>query len=383
MSRTLLCFLSLILTFAEARIPGAYSGNILYSTAPETAIIPTYSRYLYNASSPQYINFTVYNNFDSGNMHMWVTGIDLVTGNVVMLLPNSTWYFPTVTKGSTGYAIGNFVAIPLPTMGNTINIPLPGYVGSARVFFADGAGLTFGAVPDGNGRPAIQQPTAGIIATDATYNINWGYMELSYGPTMTGNITTGTIAYVDISEVDFAGLPIGFTLYGCEFGALQVPGLQPDAVSEICSSIHALPPSNSSIPAAPWNSTCIVDSAGNPIRAVSPGDVGSSNFDTFWAKYVDEVYDYYTMNTLQLLDAYSVFLGNCTVIQSNLTCIGPTGYNRNFSRPSASDIYSCSTGPFQAQTNDSYAVGISVPILCAAFNRGTFLLPVGFSGVAR
>jgi len=307
---------------------------------------------------------------------MWVTGNVIPSGKVVMLLPNSTFYYPQVPTGSTGYVIGDFVAIPLPSMGNTITIPLPGYIGQARVFFAVGSGLKFGAVLDGKGNPAIQQPTAGIQPTDATYNINWGYGELSYGPTMTGNVTTGTIAYVDISEVDFAGLPVGFALYGCEYGVLQVPGLQPDGVSNICSSIHALPPSDSSIPAAPWNATCIIDSNGNPIRAVSPGDVGSSNFDSFWSEYVDEVYNYYTNNTLHLLDAYSVPLGNCTVIQDILNCTGPTGYNRGWSKPSATDIYSCATGPFQPQTGDLYAVGISSPILCAAFNRGTFLLPV-------
>lgn len=107
-----------------------------------------------------------------------------------MLLPNSTWYFPEVPEGVVGYQIDNSVAIPLPSIGNEINIPLPGYLSSARVFFADGI-LNFSAVLDGNGRPAVQQPTAGIKPTDPAYDVNWGYMELSYGPEQTGNVTTG------------------------------------------------------------------------------------------------------------------------------------------------------------------------------------------------
>jgi len=305
---------------------------------------------------------------------MWVTANDLDSGDVVMLLPNSTWYFPTIPAGVNGFAVDNFVAIPLPSIGNTINIPLPGYFSSGRVWFADGF-LSFYAVLDGNHRPAIQAPTAGIKPTDETYDLNWGYMELSYGPTMTGNVTTGTIVYVDISEVDFVGLPLGFALYGCEYGVQQVPGVLANGVVEMCSSINALPPPSDAIPAAPWNETCIIDSSGSPIRVVSPGDLNATRYNDFWNKYVDEVWTYYMTNNLALLNAYATPLSNCTVMETTDT-LNCTGFSRGFTRPTANDIYSCATGPFQLTGDDNYGVTIAVPILCAAFNRGTFLLPV-------
>jgi hypothetical protein len=179
MSRTLLCFLGFMLTGVLGRVPGAYSGNILTPIEPDPAIEPLVkynARYLYNQTSPKFINFTVYNNFNSPSMYMWVTGNRLDTGDVAFLLPNSTWFTPPVAQDANGNGIGydvsnSVVAIPLPAFGETLNLPLPGYIGSARVFFSVGMSLRFGAVLDGSTpkRPAIQQPTAG----SGTNNINW------------------------------------------------------------------------------------------------------------------------------------------------------------------------------------------------------------------
>jgi uncharacterized ParB-like nuclease family protein len=311
MARTVLCFISFMLTHVLGRVPGAYSGNTLTSIEPNPIIEPLVrynAKYVYNQTDPKFINFTIYNNFNSPNMYMWVTGNRLDTGNVAFLLPNSTFYTPAVAQDSNGngigYDVGNFVAIPLPAFGQTLNLPLPGYIGSCRIFFSVGLNLVFGAVLDGNKRPAIQQPTSGQTPTQ-----NWGYMELSYGPEGPANATTGEIIYVDISEVDFAGLPVGFALHGCENyqpQVQQVVGLNEDAVSNMCAEIKALPAPSISVPAAPWNETCVLDSAGNPLRVVSPGDVDTvppadSRFNAFWQAHVDEVWAYYETHTLTLL----------------------------------------------------------------------------------
>jgi hypothetical protein len=114
---------------------------------------------------------------------------------------------------------------------------------------------------------------------------------------------------VNISEVDFSGLPVGFALHGCDNfvpQVQQVVGLNADAIPDMCASINALPPPSASIPAAPWNETCILDSTGSPLRVVSAGHVdtqppAASRFDAFWKVYVDQVWKYYETNTLRLL----------------------------------------------------------------------------------
>lgn len=176
---------------------------------------------------------------------------------------------------------------------------------------------------------------------------------------------------MDVTEVDFTGLPVGFTLYGC--GTVeQVPGVYSNAVEEMCTALRD-PPNDPSIPYAPWNETCILNSTGSPIRVVAPGSIGNDRFDDYWAAYVDAVWEYYTINTLQLLGDYATPLANCTVVQDVLNC---TGFNRGFTRPTATDIFGCSTGPFEGLTTDNYDVLVGLPIVCAAFNRGTFLLSV-------
>lgn len=274
--------------------PGSYAGNILWSRDVGQARI---------AAPPQYLNFSIYNNLGDGNINMYVTGNDAASGDVVMLQPNGSFYFPNATQQDGVVPITGDVTIPVGGLGSVLNVPLPGYLESARIWFSNGT-LNFYVVMDGETPPrlGIVQPVAGLNPNDATYNLNWGYMELSYGPD-----STGSIIYVDISEVDFAGLPIGFSLYGCEEGVQQVPGLVSGAVVSICSDLQALPSGPGS---APWRDLCIIDSSGNPIRVISPGDLSTGSFDSFWAGYVDDVYEYYTEQPLSLFGQQGQNLGN-------------------------------------------------------------------------
>jgi len=74
--------------------------------------------------------------------------------------------------------------------------------------------------------------------------------------------------------------------------------------------------------------------------------------------------------------------GNAT--SSALNATGSTGMelhcdgdNRPYAAPTAEDIFGCNTGPFAILEDDNDVHKAIVPRLCAAFNRGTFLIKDG------
>ncbi|QKX62567.1 uncharacterized protein TRUGW13939_09728 [Talaromyces rugulosus] len=60
-----------------------------------------------------------------------------------------------------------------------------------------------------------------------------------------------------------------------------------------------------------------------------------------------------------------------TTFNNNLTCIGD---NRGYVKPTAADIFSCSSGPFDIDVTDNDIHQLVVPRLCAAFVRSSLLL---------
>lgn len=77
------------------------------------------------------------NNF-AGSINAYVTGLD-GSGRLVMLQPDGTFYYPTCDSSATSPQIinGN-IAIALGARGSTLDITIPGYISSARVWFAAG-----------------------------------------------------------------------------------------------------------------------------------------------------------------------------------------------------------------------------------------------------
>jgi hypothetical protein len=61
-------------------------------------------------------------------------------------------------------------------------------------------------------------------------------------------------------------------------------------------------------------------------------------------------------------------------VNNLLTCAGD---NRSYAKPTTGDIFGCNSGPFATKSTDNSVHLAVIPRLCAAFNRGTLLLPGG------
>jgi len=135
------------------------------------------------------------NNYPGDSINAYVTGLDS-NGRLVMLRPGGTFFYPKC-DASTGVPqnVTANVAIPLGSRGSTTTVTLPGYISSARVWFARGK-LHFFTVCSANGNPSLVEPSA-VNPSDPSANVNWGFVELTN--------TEGGL-YANISYVDFVGL---------------------------------------------------------------------------------------------------------------------------------------------------------------------------------
>lgn len=94
------------------------------------------------------------------------------------------------------------ITIPLNPQNNApLSITLPGYITSGRVYFAAAGSLTF-LTNGASGVAALVQPSV-TNQMDSNYNVNWGFAEFTN--------TAGGL-YINPSQVDFAGLPVGIAV---------------------------------------------------------------------------------------------------------------------------------------------------------------------------
>jgi Beta-1,3-glucanase len=309
----------------------------------------------------QQLPFSFVNNFSGGQINAYVTGLD-PNNEVVLLQPDGTFFKPTVAAGqTTPQPITQNVAIPLGGQGSTTNIKLPDYISAARVWFAAGD-LQFFVVADPSGNPSLVEPSA-TNPSDPSANVNWGFVELT-------NTANGGI-YANISYVDFVGMVLGMTLTGGDGSTQTAPGLQSDAVANICKDIAAVNDG------APWDQLCYADSSGTPLRVIAPSDfvaANSNSFNGYWDNYVNQVWSQYSSNPLTINTQAGAGNVSCTVSGDTLNCEGD---NRGYGKPTAGDIFGCNSGPFTVLEGDNDVHAAVVPRLCAAFDRTTLLLQGG------
>lgn len=304
------------------------------------------------------------NNFAGGALNAYVTGLD-VNDNLVMLQPDGSFYYPTCdSSDSTPQSVTGDVSIPLGAQGSTTTINMPGYISSARIWFAEGD-LQFFTVwnPVTNG-PSLVEPSA-INPSDPSADVNWGFVELT-------NTEAGGL-YANISYVDFVGLVLGMQLFAGDGSTQTAQGLQPDSVATICGALIA----QSLVDGQEWGNLCQADSSGNPLRVVAPSDYTSLNpsaFESYWTEYIDQVWSQYTTEILTIDTQGDAGEVACTVQDGELTCDGD---NRGYAQPVAADIFGCNSGPFAILAGDNDIHQAIVPRLCAAFDRSTMTMDGG------
>ncbi|KAJ9316676.1 CAZyme family GH64 [Paecilomyces variotii] len=341
---------------------------------PSNSINGTYNAHPHSGKGPSTTNgplqtqgtaqlpLSIVNNFSGSSVNLYVTGLD-DNNQLVMLQPDGSWFYPAGTNGTTiPLPITGNVAIPISGFGTVTNLTLPSYISSARVWFAEG-NLEFYTVTVDN-ILSLVEPSA-VNPDDASADVNWGFVELTN--------TEDAGIYANISYVDFVGLVLGMELLTGNGSIKSADGLESDAVAQICSDLQAQAASDGQ----PWDKLCVTDTAGNPLRVMAPTDyIGSdaTAFSDYWSDYVDKVWTRYTNSTLTINTQSGAGNVNCTVRGDQLTCAGD---NRGYSKPVASDIFGCNSGPFLIQASDNDVHKAVVPRLCAAFNRSTLLLSGG------
>lgn len=168
-------------------------------------------------------------------------------------------------------------------------------------------------------------------------------------------------------------MPLGLQLQTASSRTQTVPGMPRNGVQQMCNRLRQYRGKGAKY----WASLCGSNSSANPIRVISPAVLLSqqpSAFPTYFQRYVDNVWNHYTNESLTIDTQTPTGKVSCRVVGNEMQCDGD---NRGYAKPNAGDIFGCDTGSFAIQTSDNAIHRAVVPRLCAAFNRGTLLLPGG------
>ncbi|KAI1133038.1 glucanase B [Nemania abortiva] len=305
--------------------------------------------------TPPTTQFAFKNNTGSSTAYAYVTGLDINNNySYAFLEPDGkTLYYPA-SPSEPLQPLAVDCAIPLGAPGATTTVTIPQLAGG-RIWFAIGSKLTFLLNPG----PGIVEPAV-TNTSDANYNLNWGFCEFTYNTDQ---------LFVNISYVDFVSIPIALSLLNTSGVTQTVQGLPTDGLDQICTQLTAQGASEN----PGWAKLVVKGPDGKNLRALSPNSgrvADSSLFDGYFQPYVDQAWSKYASADLNIdtQAQWGVVTGRVTNGLLSFPNVG------TFAQPSATDIFSCSTGPFSNYpTATSVEMGAIGARLAAAFNRSTLV----------
>jgi hypothetical protein len=296
------------------------------------------------------LNLALQNNSSANQIYAYVTGqaIDNNNSFILMQADGKTPYYPQ-SPSSTGQPLAVDCGIPLGPPGSTAIVTIPRIAGG-RIWFCYNDTLTFLLNPG----PGLVEPSVSN-QSDPNYNKTWGFCEFTFNDAQ---------LYANISYVDFVAIPISMTLTNASGATQHVAGIPQNGLQTISNALTAQ--------GGDW-SQLVVNSNGSVLRALSPntGHVLNNNlFAGYYDGYVNQVYNQYTSQPLSIdtQAQWGVVQGTVSNGVLNFPGVG------SFSKPSASDIFSCSTGPFAASSTNTAEMGAITARLAAGFNRSTLLI---------
>ncbi|KAI3344012.1 glucanase B [Ustulina deusta] len=292
--------------------------------------------------------FAFKNTTSSSTVYAYVTGQDINKDNAYAFLQADgvTLYYPE-SPSQTLQPLAVDCAIPLGAPGTTKTVTIPQLAGG-RIWFVVGDKLTFYINPG----PGIVEPSV-TNTDDANYNLNWAFCEFT-------------------CYVDFVSLPIALELLNTSGQTQVVQGLPTNGLDQICAQLTAQGASEN----PGWAELVIKGPDGNNLRAMSPnsGRIANSGlFDGYYQSYVDTAWAKYSAADLSIdtQGQWGVLTGRVCAASGLLSFGDDVGA---FAKPSATDIFSCSTGPFgnypAATVEEMGAIGAR---LAAALNRSTLV----------
>ncbi|RAG82489.1 hypothetical protein DN069_27305 [Streptacidiphilus pinicola] len=246
-------------------------------------------------------------------------------------------------------------AIALGGSGTSTTVTLSDYVIGGRVWFSVGQKIQFFVNP--GTVPGLVQP--GFTSSDPNWLTDWTFCEFTWN---------STNLYANISYVDLVASPVSMQTTGSS-GTQSVSPLPAGALASIASGLVAQHASDG----APWDTLVATDSSGAVLRVMSPVH-STTDFGGYWDPYLDQVWSRFAGTPLTV-DTQSSGVFSGTVSGGVLTFSGLNDDGVAFTRPSASDIFSCNSGPLYNSGGD--ARGAVAARLGAALNRSTLLLAGG------
>ncbi|EMD97338.1 glycoside hydrolase family 64 protein [Bipolaris maydis ATCC 48331] len=302
-------------------------------------------------AAPGTLQLALQNKSSSSTVYAYITGLALERGNTPIFIQSDgqTVYYP-VGPSEILQPLQADVAIPLGNPGNTVNARIPKIAGG-RIWFSIGAKLTFRLNPG----PAVVEPSV-TNPSDPNFNINWTFCEFTYNDAQ---------LFANISYVDFVSIPVAISLTNTQGQTQSVPGMGPDGPQVLQDRLRAQAQSDG----RPWDKL-IYENNGSALRVLSPNNLLVGNPDAwgnYWDGYVQAVWNKFS-NEDMIINTQAAAGNLQGRVQGNELQLGEAG---SFTAPTASDIFSCSTGPFQTGSNQ--ARNAVIPRLAAAFNRSILL----------
>lgn len=300
---------------------------------------------------PPTLNIDIHNKIDSDQVYAYVTGLALDNGNHICLIKSDAEspYYPQSPNHPCAPLSEN-CSISLGPKGSITTITIPQLAGG-RIWFSVGKELTFLVNPG----PALVEPSV-TNPSDPNIHTEWAFCEFTFA--------NGQL-YANISYVDFVSLPVSMSMTPEDGKVQSVLGLKADGLSVICAGLEE----QSRRDASDWQKL-IFESQGKKIRVLSPNNGivmnGGNMFQGYYDSYVNDVWRRYS--TCDLTVNTQAQWGKLTarVSDDSLKFEGIGA----FGKPSTSDVFSCSTGPFSSNAG---ALGPLTARLCAGLNRSTLL----------
>ncbi|KAH8169610.1 beta-1,3-glucanase domain-containing protein [Sarocladium implicatum] len=309
--------------------------------------------------APESLAIEIRNNTSSPHLFASITGTSPSSGLFLLSSDGSTPYHPASPSSPlTPPAVD--VGIPIGGPGESRTLTIPRLAG-ARIWLckrqnASDGGLKFFINPG----PALVEPSATNVS-DENYGVDWGFAEFTLNEAQ---------LYVNVSYVDFVSLPVslGVASKGKD-GMRTVPGLPGDGLGSVAAGLEKQ--------GGGWEKLVIRrnDGEGDVLRVLSPNSGGvlfPGLWDGYYDSYLDKVWDKYSGEDLTVNTQFTWGDVKGRVKDGKLTFKGAES-SYAFSKPSAPDIFSCSTGPF-AHTPEATEEQLNVGArLAAALNRSTLL----------
>ncbi|KAI8939135.1 hypothetical protein NX059_004969 [Plenodomus lindquistii] len=319
--------------------------------AEKRAAAPDDQQQVLAEAAPGTLQLALQNKTNSSNVYAYITGLALERNNSPIFVQSDgqSIYYPKAPKEIL-QPLQADVAIPLGAPGNTVNVRIPKIAGG-RIWFSIDDKLTFKLNPG----PAVVEPSV-TNSSDPNFNISWAFCEFTYNDAQ---------LFANISYVDFISIPISLSLQGTSGNTQKVPGMDGNGFERIITELRA----QAQRDGRPWDQL-IHESDGRPLRVLSPNNllVGNDNaWGDYWDGYTQAVWDKYRNEDMTINTQAAA--GNLTGrVHGDELQLGQAG---NFGKPSARDIFTCSTGPFATGSNQ--ARNAVIPRLAAAFNRSILL----------